>query len=144
MTALPIGRRALLRLLAAVAGLLAMPGRLLGGPAARYHHPQLHPLARFFTDLLGVQLIGAEYLAAHPEEADAARLAEQIGLPARTTGLTPEEIAAWRMAFARRPRDDFRAHRLVELDGWFFALSEVRLCALIQLETAAPWTTTRP
>jgi hypothetical protein len=135
MTA-PIGRRALLRLLVTVTGLLATPGRPSGSQGPRYRLPQLHPLARFFTDLPGVQLVGAAYLAAHPDEADAARLAAHIDLPAGTSGLTPPTIAAWGTAFRRRQGDDFRAGRLVLLHGWFFALGEARLCALLQLETA--------
>jgi hypothetical protein len=82
---------------------------------------------------------GRRYLAAHPDEADVAVLADHLGL-------APEALAALSRGrplpaqagrALQKLRDaELRAGRTVLLDGWLFARSEARCCALAWLTAA--------
>ncbi len=83
-------------------------------------------LADLFTALPSAWAIGAAYLRSRPDDrVDAATLAAE--LPACVT------ITALRKAVAERVRDDSAHARVVSVDGWLLARTEVRLCALAYL-----------
>lgn len=134
---LHLDRRTVLRLLAALAGTTLLPDRTRAGSQRRYPVPQTHPVAPFFSDLSAVVSVGTTYLGAHGDEADGNRLAEWVGLPPRVTAATLD-VPTWRAAFTTRQRDDFRARRFFEMDGWLLTRTEARLCALVYLETSLP------
>src|SRR5688572_12909899 len=74
--------------------------------------------------------LGRLYLTRHPEDADAAVLERTLF---GTTG------AGWNggraaQTWATACQADFRAERVVVLDGWWLARSEARLCALLHLD----------
>lgn len=81
------------------------------------------------------EAVGREYLCSVPTEACESRLvalicAEQTEpLPIRGG---PRAIREWARA---RIRDDFRAGRVVEMQGWIVSATEVRLCALSALSS---------
>ncbi len=83
-------------------------------------------LADLFTALPSARAIGAAYLRSCPDERlDAATLAADF--PAEAT------IGALRESVDGRVRDDFANARIVTVDGWLLARTEVRLCALAYL-----------
>jgi hypothetical protein len=124
-------RRAILAALGAAAALLpAMrPAQALVAapdPAAR--------LVGLFKHPASARAIGAVYLAGHPEEADARRLIELVigadGDPPAIRDMSDPELRAWLRGRLAR---DFATERIVKLDGWLLAATEVRLCALVAL-----------
>jgi hypothetical protein len=76
----------------------------------------------------GVHHVGAIYLSAYPQEADAGRLMQLIGGDRLHTG---------DRAVARRIALDWRRHDITLIDGWVFSRTEARLCALLYLGRAA-------
>ena len=73
--------------------------------------------------------IGRLYLSAHPEEANVSLL--QGALFGDMGGAWDDRRAA--LAWEKAGQADFRAARLVALEGWWLAQSEARLCALLYL-----------
>jgi hypothetical protein len=83
-------------------------------------------LADLFSTLPSARAIGAAYLRSCVDDAPGpATLAAE--LPAGET------VAALREAVAERVRNDFANGRVVTVDGWLLARTEVRLCALAYL-----------
>jgi hypothetical protein len=74
--------------------------------------------------------LGGFYLARHPEEADTAALERALFGTAGNGWDGGRAAQTWAAAC----RADFRAERLVVLDGWWLARSEARLCALLHLD----------
>ena len=72
--------------------------------------------------------VGAAYLAQHPEG-----LAGALELAAFLEKTHPGRPAALCQALERRRERDFRADRIVVLDGWIFATTEAQACALVTL-----------
>jgi hypothetical protein len=73
--------------------------------------------------------LGRLYLARHPEEADGAALARDLFGSAGVPGDDRRAAQTWEKSC----QADFRAARLVALEGWWLARSEARLCALLYL-----------
>ena len=79
--------------------------------------------------------MGREYMCGVPMEACETRLVALIcaersePLPIRRG---PRAIREWARA---RIRDDFRAGRVVEIQGWIVSATEVRLCALAAISS---------
>jgi hypothetical protein len=73
--------------------------------------------------------VGRIYLSSHPEEADPALL--QRALFGAAGGSWDDRRAA--IAWEEACQSDFRAARLVAVEGWWLAQSEARLCALLYL-----------
>src|SRR5690606_2898810 len=67
------------------------------------------------------RLLGERYLDAHPGERDAAKLLASLG------------GALDREALARAVREDARAGRTVQVEGWILSLTEARLYGLAAL-----------
>jgi len=73
--------------------------------------------------------LGRLYLSSHPEDADAALLQRALFGAAGGTWDDRRAAIAWENAC----QSDFRAERLVAVNGWWLAQSEARLCALLYL-----------
>jgi hypothetical protein len=86
-------------------------------------------VSALFSDLPGARKLGSQYLIDHPEEADAALLADLLCAPgSRSIG-----PAALRHNIAKLRADDFVAGRIALVDGWILARTEARACALAAL-----------
>lgn len=78
------------------------------------------------SDRAAARRVGRDYLAAHPHEADAARLSALI-----EAALGPDSgPVGTHRALRRAVRADMLAGRSVLVDGWVLAATEARLCAL--------------
>jgi hypothetical protein len=71
-------------------------------------------------DSARARAIGARYAERYPEGAD--------GL---WRGRPPASDAEWAPRIAALRREDFEADRLVQVDGWWLAETELRLCVLL-------------
>ena len=117
------------------AGLAALGTILLrpfldGAPAEGRSLPD--KLAGLFGDAAGREAVGRAYLDGAPEEAGAAILVRRI---LEAGELSPETVRGasrtlLRDALVRQIRDDYRAGRMVQVDGWLLSATEARLCAL--------------
>jgi hypothetical protein len=76
--------------------------------------------------------VGSRFLEEQPQEADSARLRQQLGLPAGAS-LDAEEMGDQKARLHAIHREDFQAGRVFELDGWTLSLTELRLAALVAL-----------
>ena len=77
------------------------------------------------------RVVGAIYLATHPDEADPALLRRAI--VADLAPAAQRDQAELDRALARRVRADFLERRTVKVDGWVLSRTEARLCALCRL-----------
>jgi hypothetical protein len=85
-----------------------------------------------FSDLMGCQRLGRQYLDAHPEEADIGTLVALLCDP--EVGLCrPKDPTTLRRSIAERRASDFRTSRITHIDGWVLARTEARACALVAL-----------
>lgn len=101
-----------------------------GGPRRARDRAEIEELAKEFAEAGG---IGEMYLEVTPEESSAGRLLDalldEIGsLPSTEDGSVRERL---RLA-ARR---DFAEGRIIDLDGWRLARTELRLYALAHLSS---------
>lgn len=91
------------------------------------------------SDLVGghadVSMLGREYLAATPDEADIDRLVGHLA-PAFGPPAWPLDAARAAARFRTRVADDFAGGDVVEVRGWLLSRTELRLCALVALR---PW-----
>lgn len=135
MTAIRVERRRFLQLSAGLVALLAIQ------PAARltgWQHGQdlfASPWQRLFSQPESAGVIGQVYLHAHPHEANAAWLIQQItqdvaGGNAAFGGAGSDELKA---LLQQRIRQDFADEHVVKLNGWILARTEGRLYALAAL-----------
>jgi hypothetical protein len=85
-------------------------------------------LVRSIRARASARIIGAAYLATHPDEADAAILCRAIAADLATAA--PRDQAELDRALANRVRADFLQRRTVKVDGWVLSRTEARLCAL--------------
>ncbi len=89
--------------------------------------------------LLGGHLLAAKvgdrYLALTPDEADRDTLIARLALErfADLVEPTSAEITAERTRLRKEHREDFKAGRVVEINGWILSLTEVRVAALAAL-----------
>lgn len=127
------------RLLVAMLGLAAplaaarlSPWRAL---AAGVRPTPAERLAALLADRRAARRFGRGYLALAPHEADRSRLVGHIAaaLPAGAPALETASDDALRRLVADATVRDFAACRLVNLEGWYLALTEARLCALAAL-----------
>lgn len=128
MRCAPLTRRALLE------GLVALGLSALGGNAgAAIERSPVDDLCRDLCRLLphpeSARVLGAAYLRRRPEEANRSTLLGLLGL-AGERAIRSEAVLALHRA-------DFRAGRVLTLRGWTLSLTELRLCALVCLTTAA-------
>lgn len=131
-------RRDFLICVSAVAAVAAVPG-WIGAvfDSSRRGHSAGDPLEEGLRRLVGgsgPRVVGRAYLRTVPEESEAATLVRLL-LPGH------EDRTRFRRASEERRREalrasvaeDFRAGRVVRVEGWMLARTEARLCALITL-----------
>ena len=88
-------------------------------------------LANLFHDKAAALAVGRRHLERYPDEGDRLVLLAALfpgGLPAADTAL--------RSQLARQRQRDFETGRVVILDGWTLAISESRLCAMVELQSS--------
>ena len=83
-----------------------------------------------FTARQSARTVGAKYLDLRPDEADVSILAQALRLPDRDPA---HAIATNRERLFAQHREDFRQGRMVQLNGWYLSVTELRLCALAHL-----------
>jgi hypothetical protein len=76
------------------------------------------------------QAVGARYLGMFPQEAGIGHLARLIA-----AGRPVPDASAIEPWFRAGIARELRASEMVALDGWLFARSEARLCALLALRS---------
>ena len=86
-------------------------------------------LALALRDPEGARWIGTRYMERFPEEADVETLEERIADVAQLDAVRCPATAS--AALAAAAREDFRAGRTVQIDGWVMGRTELRLCALM-------------
>jgi hypothetical protein len=119
-------RRTVLSALALAAVAAAMPrGGLRSAPISDSSSP-----LGLWRNRAAARAIGRRYLADHPDEADAGRLAHQLF---GKDGAAPVTAADLRRAVDAARSRDFARSDTVVIDGWLLARSEARLCALALL-----------
>jgi hypothetical protein len=119
-------RRIIVSALALAVVAAAMPrGGLRSGPPAEMPRA-LGP----WRNRPAARAIGRRYLAEHPDEADAGRLARRLF---GGDGAAPVTGTALRHAVDAARGRDFAQGDTVLIDGWLLARSEARLCALALL-----------
>ena len=123
-----LGRRSFFGTLAAL-GTTVCGFVLFGWRSRRSQEDSIARLVDEIGESDDVRGLGLAYLHRHPDQADVdilrAALAPSLGQPALFFGSDPPETAL-RDAIA----NDFGAGRTVELDGWVFSQTELRLSAL--------------
>jgi hypothetical protein len=126
-----LGRRRFLATLGAGGAVLVL--ECTGGGRERSRNWRA---AARLAELLGedadVRNVGAHYLAGARGERNPATLAALVfpELALGTDAVGDDELVR---IFRERVAGDFAEGRVVRLDGWVFALTEVRLCALVYL-----------
>ena len=92
-------------------------------------------LAALLAHQESAKVIGAEYLAQYPHEADVHILLDRLASSAvvRDVGLVGEIDQNLHNLLDHMIREDFGADRVVKLKGWILAITEARLCALATL-----------
>ena len=128
-----LGRRSFFGTLAAL-GTTVCGFVLFGWRSRRSQEDSIARLVDEIGESDDVRGLGLAYLHRHPDQADVdilrAALAPSLGQPALFFGSDPPETAL-RDAIA----NDFWAGRTVELDGWVFSQTELRLSALAALQS---------
>jgi hypothetical protein len=78
------------------------------------------------------RIVGSEYLARYPQEADAHVLQERIvvGFAGGYGVLASANESTIRKLIGDRVRQDFETEQTVKLQGWILSVTEARLCAL--------------
>jgi hypothetical protein len=89
-------------------------------------------LAELLGDDPDVRAVGAHYLAGARGERNPATLAALV-FPEFVEGTDAVGDDALVRIFRERVAGDFAAGRVGRVDGWIFALTEVRLCALVYM-----------
>lgn len=138
MTHNGISRRSLLGLLAWWVGLGASPLRALAADDSRTEADPASPTPlaqRLLRHRRSAVAIGRRFLRERPDEATRERLIEQLGLPSPATPLSREETARQGERLREVHRRDHREGRVAEIGGWVLPLTELRLAALLALET---------
>jgi hypothetical protein len=115
-----------------------MPTHLL----AQYGKKRRESLAMKMTSLFGTQssaaMIGREYLRLVPGEGEVELLVKLIC--ASRADLQEELVKAdskeLRRALSAQQCQDFEDGRIVNIQGWLLAETEVRLCALVALNSS--------
>ena len=79
------------------------------------------------------EALGREHLRRVPNEADATKLVSLICSGFSKSPPIGRDHRAIREWIRARSRDDFKASRVVEIQGWILSATEARLCALAAL-----------
>lgn len=88
-------------------------------------------VANLFHDKAAALSVGRRHLERYPDEADRLLLVALL-----FPGGLPTSDAALRSDLARQRQRDFETGRVVYLDGWTLSVSESRVCAMVELQSA--------
>jgi hypothetical protein len=115
-----------------LAGQLLMKGNTTTSPIS-------DGLSRLLQHPESARLIGDEYLRQNPEEGSIRMLTQKISgtdtqYLARGDLQVPRAEAT---SIGRQIRDDFEHGRITQIDGWYLAETEARMCALFSLQLTA-------
>ena len=128
-----ISRRSMLKLVAGAAGVIAVSSvglALFCSRRSREVGTAIRLTWAFSHEEEAAAQVGRTYLALHPEENDEHVIAKLIEatytLPSYPVGCASTAASA----LAAQNILDFRAGRVVWLDGWLMARTEARVCAL--------------
>ena len=98
--------------------------------------PLSDSLSRLLHHPESARLIGAEYLRQNPEEGSIRILTQKIS-GTDTQYLAQGDLKGHRTeatSIGRQIRDDFGHGRVTQIDGWYLAETEARICALFSLQ----------
>ena len=91
----------------------------------------------YYPDRESAAAVGTAFLHLRPGEANAQALLAKLGLPpASASPASPEWPMVERahiVGLVAAHSSDFRQRRIVRLAGWMLSLTELRLCALVEL-----------
>jgi hypothetical protein len=95
--------------------------------------------AALFDDPEAARRLGEAYIRVHGGEHDRRRLVRLLSRSEREwrRALEDQDPAALRVLAGRRAARELAAGDLVEVDGWWIAPTEARLCALLAAKDAA-------
>jgi len=132
-----ITRRQMIRRLLWVAAAVVSGQAFSERAAAVVGRPAVRGLVELLPHGRSAALIGARFLATHPQEADLDTLVVRLGLSADALPppLSPQLMAAAR-AIEALHIDDFRNDRLIEIEGWSLSVTELRLAAVVHLASS--------
>ena len=122
-----------------VLSLGALGGSVLGAASwwhwyARAKAELIGRLADFLAESQEVQQLGEAYLAYYPSEADAESLTVAVSSAVEAIPFFMSD-GTFRRLVRARVTQDFEQGRIVTLDGWVFAQTELHLCALAALRS---------
>ena len=127
-----IDRREALRQLSYICLAVASGRALLRPSDAKAGPSALGGLAGLLEKHKAIALVGAAFLALHPEECDLDALVTRLGLSMEALPAAgSRELDAAAVAIHARHIDDFRHGRLSEIAGWNLSLTELRLAAIV-------------
>jgi hypothetical protein len=109
-------------------GVASLPPRRAG--ATEGGEPAAERLVALLRHRDSAKRVGREYLKARPQEACAANLVTELTRDLKLPTISDGDLRAH---FNKRSKADFRARRVVKLDGWILSETEARLCALTSL-----------
>lgn len=137
------GRRRVLRTLVVAGVVMGSPKWAASDPMAlRLTPPVQHHLLWALAAELGraesIDVFAAEFISRFPNKANVDTLTTTLLARMRSTDLHArlDTVRAVRDGLARSVREDFRAGRIENVDGWQLSSTELHLCALSKLMTA--------
>jgi len=92
-----------------------------------------------FSPIESAIAVGNEFISLYPNEADQIKLTKSIFNETFST-LQHEnfnEVDKWVKVLNRSIRNDFHSENTILMNGWILSLTELRICALVALETKA-------
>jgi predicted metal-dependent HD superfamily phosphohydrolase len=129
-------RRLFLRLMAGGLGLSLFPFAASSDPAVEVVGSPPSDLSQaLLAAFPTAAAIGEQALADGLVERDAEQLLVELGISQAASASSDASVAAIREQLALSCREDFRAGRTRFLRGWLLSLTELRLAALLSLES---------
>lgn len=122
-----------------IMGLVALAGMaplsILGAGKVRAFEPMTYQLVRVFKDQANAAGVGRACLHAVPGECDVFSVTDDLCNSLLAAGFRLDGISDRRLrdALATLQSQDFRAGRVVRVEGWILAETDIRLCALAAL-----------
>ena len=130
-----ISRRAMIRILVAGVGTLAIPenGSVRRSTSVlRLPYSSLQPLLQKLAGQECAAWLGAEYIRLVPNEASISALFRFLApLNESHCDVRNHEQEVTPASIHKRHRDDFREGRVLKIHGWTFSRTELRLYALV-------------
>lgn len=90
-------------------------------------------LMELVSNNAGAARLGADYLKQFPNEAEPKVLSRLVGRALSKASFSPQSFTSFKSAIASTIRNEYRADRIVRVDGWLLSSTEARLYALSSL-----------